>query len=200
MRLFFLCKLCKGFENKYKSMRHEALCKKLSFKKSSILYFPLLSVALSILLPACTFNTPIDKDLIPQISTHVDSTNTNAVNFYQTELANNEKWWLHFNDTQLNELVDIALANNHKLSATFARMKSSEALLKMTLAQNNPNLMLNSSANSDITSLKNIDTAALGLSSTWELDLWGGIAALEDKAQWDVIAKQFAGSPKQYID
>lgn len=133
-----------------------------------------------IILSACSIQT---KNVEPlPVSTHAfDDKNLLLVA---------DHWWLAFDDTQLSELVTLGLKNNASLSANLARVKSAQEALHIAEANFNPDLKLSSSVSSDITELKKVNSASLGVNSTWDLDLWGRISALEEKAQWDLVARQ----------
>lgn len=147
------------------------------FSKPFILFFfPLL-----ITINACSVNTKNDVNLTPNL----EGTFVNA-----NKLTHSEKWWVTFEDAQLSQLISLALENNHSLSATLARTKSSAAILTRASADFYPDLNLATSATSNIEELQSINSASFGLSSSWELDVWGKISALEDKAQWDLINQQ----------
>ena len=87
-------------------------------------------------------------------------------------------------------LIEQALQNNYSLSATLARVQSAKAQLGVSSASLYPDLNFNASSNADIESLDEVKSASVGVSSSWELDLWGRISALEEKAQWDLISKE----------
>jgi len=106
------------------------------------------------------------------------------------ELPHAARWWYEFNDQQLNELVDLGLKNNLSLDANLARLKSAESGLIVAGSNLYPDLNISASASSDIKELDSIHAGNIGLASSWELDLWGEISALEDKARWDLQAKR----------
>lgn len=110
--------------------------------------------------------------------------------FNNGDLPQSAKWWLNFEDKTLNELVTFGLQQNQSLRASLATVKRARASLDKQQASNYPNLYLSSGSNSPINKANSSDTAFLGLTSNWELDLWGRLDALEDKARWDVIARE----------
>ncbi|GAC16563.1 hypothetical protein GLIP_3952 [Aliiglaciecola lipolytica E3] len=106
------------------------------------------------------------------------------------QLLLNDKWWLAFNDPILNELIELGLANNPSLSSSLLRLKSSQLNIDIANADFYPDLTLNSSATTDIEKPNKVTDSLIGLSSSWELDLWGRISALEEKAKWDYAARR----------
>ena len=132
--------------------------------------------------------SPIDVELVP---TQLNVQHTTAVKQpKEIALTLDEKWWANFSDTQLPSLIELAFVHNPSLTASLARVKSAEYGLKISSADLLPDLSLSSSASSDIEQLKKVDSSSIGLSSSWELDLWGRISSLEDKAGWDYITQQ----------
>lgn len=101
-----------------------------------------------------------------------------------------DSWWQQFNNQQLNNLISQGLHNNLSLSARKLRLKSSAITTSNKAAAQYPVLSLTASGSSDIDKLQGIDSAAVGLSASWELDLWGKLAAEEQQAYWQHIGRQ----------
>jgi NodT family efflux transporter outer membrane factor (OMF) lipoprotein len=89
------------------------------------------------------------------------------------------RWWESFGDKELNSLVESALHNNFSLRAAGERVRELEALARVAGAPLMPTLDGTGSASSE-RSFKTdttTDTFSLGVSSSWELDLWGRLSA-----------------------
>lgn len=99
-------------------------------------------------------------------------------------------WWNSFNNEELSELVSQGLKGNLTLKAQDLRLKNSAINANIAEADFYPTLNLNSSASSNFDDFGDINNASLGLSASWELDLWGGIFAAENKALWDHKAQE----------
>lgn len=95
------------------------------------------------------------------------------------------RWWHSFKNEELTQLVSKGLQNNLSLQARDLRLKSSAINAKIAGADLYPTLNLNASTSSKFDDFGDVTNASLGLSSSWELDLWGGIAANEKRAYWD---------------
>lgn len=106
----------------------------------------------------------------------------------EVERATN--WWQSFEDDKLNELIAIGLKNNQSLVSSLARVKSASAGLIVSQSNKYPDLNLSASSRNDFEKLDKAASASVGLSSSWELDLWGRIASLEQRAVWDVVARE----------
>lgn len=99
-------------------------------------------------------------------------------------------WWRSFNNEELTQLVAQGLQDNLSLKARELRLKSSAIDARTAGADLYPDLKLTSNGTTPIDDLGNIKTASFGLVSSWELDLWGKIAASENKAYWDHQGQQ----------
>lgn len=94
-------------------------------------------------------------------------------------------WWHSFENDELSQLVTQGLQENISLKAYDLRLKISEINAKIAGADLYPTLNFNATTSSKFDDFGGVSSASLGLSSSWELDLWGGIAADENRAYWD---------------
>ncbi len=98
-------------------------------------------------------------------------------------------WWNSFASDELSQLVSQGLQDNLSLKARDLRLKSSAINAEIAGADLYPTLNLNANTSTGFDNFGDFDSASLGLSSSWELDLWGGIAANENKAYWNYQEK-----------
>ncbi|WNC72843.1 TolC family protein [Thalassotalea psychrophila] len=129
---------------------------------------------------SCSIQTK-ELDVIPDIE-------NSFIDEGKVELATN--WWQSFEDAKLNELIAIGLENNQSLASSLAKVKSATAGLTVSQSNKYPDLNLTASSRSDFDNMDKANSASVGLTSSWELDLWGRIASLEQRAVWDVVARQ----------
>ncbi len=109
-----------------------------------------------------------------------------------------QRWWESFNDAQLNDLVEEALQNNHTLQQRWARLRQARALAVRSGADLYPDLTLNGSASrgrqrsddGQTSAEFDTDRYALGLSSTYEIDLWGRIRSGREAAALSAVASR----------
>jgi len=94
-------------------------------------------------------------------------------------------WWHSFDNDELSQLVSQGLQDNLSLKAKALRLKSSAINAKIAGADLYPSLALTSNVSSRLEDFGDINLASLGLSASWELDLWGGLAANENKVYWN---------------
>ncbi|WP_148660814.1 TolC family protein [Marinilabilia salmonicolor] len=93
------------------------------------------------------------------------------------------RWWEVFDDKRLNGLVDSALKANYDLQTAWYRLREAEALERQVRSSLFPRIDASGSGqivDSDISG--QTDHFELGLSASYELDLWGKIRS-EARAQ-----------------
>ena len=95
------------------------------------------------------------------------------------------RWWHSFENDDLTQLITQGVQENLSLKARELRLKSSAIDMEIARADYFPDLNLSSSATSDFSDLGRISSASFSVSSSWELDIWGSIAATENKAYWE---------------
>ncbi|MCA8425271.1 efflux transporter outer membrane subunit [Burkholderia seminalis] len=104
--------------------------------------------------------------------------------------ATTRDWWRSFNDPQLDALIDDALRANNDLA--IAAIRVYRAQLQAGLADTN--LTPNVTAGANGTVSRTLDTHRTSRSSgingslSYEIDLWGRLAALRDSARWEADA------------
>ncbi len=103
-----------------------------------------------------------------------------------------DRWWLAFEDEGLNALVEQSLRDNFSLKSSWDRLTQANAVYSKNRAGLFPTLSSEGSGSHSIdrndgTSVKS-DGLALGLSASYELDLWGGIDSEIEAARLDMEA------------
>jgi multidrug efflux system outer membrane protein len=114
-----------------------------------------------------------------------------------------ERWWTDFNEPALTALVDEAIANNLDLQAAMARIDAARA--QVTLAQGSLYPTVGVGVNAGRSRVSRVgstpvpegvsasgDDFRLGLTASYEFDLWGKYRAATRAAQNDVLASAFA--------
>jgi len=145
----------------------------------------LLLVAIFIpLISACTatikdFNSPV----IP--TEKFSQTGTQAIT---------DKWWLAFEDSTLNNLLNQALNQNFSLRASYDRLAQARAIAKKSGAELIPQLNGSFGATRVIsetsTGRNTLDEFSAGFAASYELDLWGRIRSGMHAAELDQQATQ----------
>lgn len=102
------------------------------------------------------------------------------------------KWWLAFNDPNLNTLIEQALSDNFSLQSSWDRLNQARAAYKKDSASFFPSLDGEASGSHSSTdssgSTVKTDEILLGLSAQYEVDLWGRIGSTADAARLDMVA------------
>lgn len=104
-------------------------------------------------------------------------------------------WWLTLEDEQLNGLMDQALAGNFSIRSAWDRLNQARALARKAGADLWPSL--DGTAGFSRTASRTppqervyTDEFSLGLSTSYEVDLWGRVRAARDAAQLDAMASE----------
>lgn len=101
------------------------------------------------------------------------------------QLEKSSAWIKDFNDPQLESLILQALANNHDLKASSARVEAALAQARIVGADLNPSVngrfdaqrrRSNSDSNGSVSNNYNTDLG-VGVDISWELDLWGRLSS-----------------------
>lgn len=90
-----------------------------------------------------------------------------------------DRWWRAFGDTELNRLVDRALDGNFNLMTAYNRLRAARAVVRRESASMYPNLEGFATGDVSRGEVNNNSTddeqLRLGLTSEYEVDLWGRI-------------------------
>jgi multidrug efflux system outer membrane protein len=111
-------------------------------------------------------------------------------------------WWTLFGDPALNDLMAQALAGNLDLQAALARVEEAEAALRETGAALVPSVDLGGEASRSRSSSKSAvfnsampiyrTAHSLGLSTAFELDVWGRLRRAKESATAQAQASRYA--------
>ncbi len=90
-----------------------------------------------------------------------------------------DKWWTSFDDEQLDAVVDSAMEANFSLSTAWERLRAADAVVDRESSVLFPDLEASASAQANRFSddSENSEEIELGLSSVYEIDLWGRIGS-----------------------
>ena len=112
-----------------------------------------------------------------------------------------ERWWLVFQDAQLERLINTALTNNLSLVQAEARLRQARALARQAGAAARPEITASATVGSSLQraqapgrssyATSTWETYGLGLAGSYELDVWGRVAAQRNVAEADVRANQY---------
>jgi len=104
------------------------------------------------------------------------------------------RWWLSFQDTHLNALMDQALVNNPGLLATYERLAQAQAVAKKDGAGQFPTLDGRAEADRTTRRTAGVTTStnefSVGATVGYEVDLWGRVRSTAQAARLDVRASE----------
>jgi NodT family efflux transporter outer membrane factor (OMF) lipoprotein len=88
-----------------------------------------------------------------------------------------EKWWTAFEDETLNILIDSALQSNLNLAATWQQFVAAKATVRGEASNKWPEIAASAQTaeNFPINDFRGGENTQLGLSASYEIDLWGRI-------------------------
>jgi NodT family efflux transporter outer membrane factor (OMF) lipoprotein len=106
-----------------------------------------------------------------------------------------DNWWIALEDDRLAELIERALDGNFTLRSAWDRLDQARAIARQREAALVPSLDGTGSASrtvtdTDQTGRSYTDAFSLGLSASYEVDLWGRVRATRDAAETDALATE----------
>jgi NodT family efflux transporter outer membrane factor (OMF) lipoprotein len=99
-----------------------------------------------------------------------------------------QEWWTVFGDPSLNQLVEEALSNSPDLRTTFYRLKESRAAAREAGSFLFPSLEAEGGIERTEQDDTSTDEGLLGLSASYEIDLWGGVQARAEAGKLEADA------------
>lgn len=119
-----------------------------------------------------------------------------------TNPAINTRWWTLFNDSLLDDLVDQALKSNASMRQAVARVEQAEAVAREAGASFFPEIDGSAGISNTKASTKTATYVAsqpairqarsAGLSTSFELDVWGRIRRANEAARATLLASQYS--------
>ena len=115
----------------------------------------------------------------------VDELNISTAFIKQGHIPVDINWWQSFNNEQLTQFVSRGLKDNLSLKSQDLRLKSSKITADIAGASLYPDLKLAANGTSPFDDIGHVKSASFGVSSSWELDIWGSLSSAENKAYWE---------------
>ena len=106
-----------------------------------------------------------------------------------------DKWWLAFNDAKLNTLIQEALRGNFSLRTAWARLEQARAVAAKSGSPLLPSVEGSAGVSRTVQKFAGFPRFysteySLGISASYELDLWGRVRSAYDAARLDAYATQ----------
>lgn len=147
-----------------------------------------ISVLILLLITACNPLLPQNLEPPPTAPT------TYATAQPQPAVRVTDRWWLDFNDAQLNLLQDQLFSSNLSLRQAIHRLEQLETSQRINHAGRLPNLnlagSLGRSQNVSASGETRATTSSLSLAAGYEIDLWNKLKAGEQAAEFRTLAGQ----------
>jgi multidrug efflux system outer membrane protein len=110
-----------------------------------------------------------------------------------------DRWWEEFNDGKLSKLITQALSDNLDLKRSWARLDQAQAIANQASSAWWPQITAEGGASKTRTNIPKMTPAEgsipqrttsynLGVGASYEVDLWGRIASLDQAADYDMKA------------
>ncbi len=100
-----------------------------------------------------------------------------------------DRWWLAFHDPRLDKLIEQALSDSFTLQAAWARLRQAEAVARRERGTLWPELDVEASVKRQDSNSSEAETSRqLGLSASYEIDLWGRLRSSSEAAVLDARA------------
>ena len=149
---------------------------------------PLLPLSLLVVLAGCTATQSSDT---PLSSVELPASYETSMQA-ETELPATGLWWSTFGDESLNALVSTALTRNKSLEAGLANVTSARAALRVADSSALPSVSAGASVSTDSDSDFSDFSRSARLSASYQLDLFGSVAASRDAAGANLESAEFA--------
>ena len=147
-----------------------------------------LSLSLIIVLSGCTSMQSSD---MPVSSVSVPDSYETSVQA-DTDLPETALWWSAFGDDSLDGLVGTALERNRSLKAGVANVLAARAALRAAASGTLPSVSASANAATDSDSDFGTISRSARLSASYQLDLFGGIAAEQEAASAGLASAEFS--------
>lgn len=140
----------------------------------TLLKSSVIGIVLASTLAGCAVGTPYQRPDVAMPATWEGTAKANAASA-ATVTAD---WWKQFGNAELDQLMEQALAANHDLAAAVSRIRQARASAGIAAAGRLPAADLSSSATRSHSKQSGTsEQSQLGVTVSYELDLWGGKAA-----------------------
>jgi multidrug efflux system outer membrane protein len=162
----------------------------------------LTPLALAIALSGCAIGPDYlrPSNLLPKVFGEAKPAAESVV--LEANPAINPEWWTLFGDSTLNDLVEQALKNNADLRQAVARVEQADGVARETGASFFPEIDGNAATSNSKASTKTATynsamptyrhARSAGLSTSFEIDLWGRVRRAHEAARATLLASEYS--------
>jgi NodT family efflux transporter outer membrane factor (OMF) lipoprotein len=150
-----------------------------------------LAVAV-LVLGGCATQTPYERPAAQVPAAWAQGQHASAVNASPAQAAP-QPWWLAMQDPVLTQLINDALVRNNDLAQAAIKVRRAQLVAGQAASNQLPSVSAEATAKaSRVLSSGNSSTrlSTAAVSASWELDLWGRLAALRNVADWEALATE----------
>lgn len=148
----------------------------------------LIVAAVSAGMVGCSTVTTIQPEPLELMSGTDEAAASRALN-----AAVDVNWWRHFSSPALDKVVAQGLQHNFDLQAAWERLAQSRAVAEQQASGKFPSLDVTAGGSRSWAESSTTDSWSVGLSTQYELDFWGRVAALDEQGRLDALASEAAG-------
>lgn len=139
-----------------------------------------------VLLSSCALFAPEER-------TELNADLPAQFSLYSSKTPDTARWWENFGSTELNQLMNEALTNSPSIQQAWARLAQAQAVAAKAGAAQAPTLDYNAGASSSVTESSvgpklgrdSFNSFTLGLTASYEVDLWGRVKSQTEAARLD---------------
>ncbi len=101
-------------------------------------------------------------------------------------------WWLGLNDPRLTRLIQDALARNNNLAQAAIKVRRAQLVAGQAASDQLPSVSVkgSSTASRQLDGGPTTRVSTVTAAASWEVDLWGRLAALRNAADWEAQATE----------
>lgn len=145
-----------------------------------------LLMTVLVCLAGCATTTPVERPGVPEAA----SWNAPAT-VADNALPPDPEWWQRFDSPELDRLIRQAFANSPNLAATAERVFQAEQQVRVAGSSLMPSLNLGASTGQRTTEGERSESSSATLNVSYEIDLWGNLAAAREEASASYQATVF---------
>ena len=149
-------------------------------------FFFLLIAMLTVAVDSCTLRTPVSTSQ-PKLPADWKNAKSFPVASASLDL---KRWWNHFDDPVLNQLIALGLKSNPDIRGAEERIKEARALRKAESASLLPDVGASASFGAGNTNGDPRSSSSAGLDASWEADLFGRRRSIIEAASANVAVAE----------
>jgi len=155
--------------------------------KKTELIVNILIVFISFTLTGCSIHKSGIKEPLVDIPSSYSTAEANTA-------APVGRWWEHFGDERLDQLIEEAFRHNQDIAQAYERLRQVQALVLITDAAGGPSLKIEGSGGrarqTGLTGTNTSDTYSLSAAASYEIDLWNRLDAGTEAARFDLLSSE----------